>query len=78
MVKYDLLVYLGLVPVVAVIMFAGFVIWSTPLNVDIETRKIRMQTRSCLGFWPCWCSLQFYTSSTRAAQVRRFLIKLQR
>src|SRR6266404_8573872 len=26
MVKYDLLVYLGLVPVVAVIMFAGFVI----------------------------------------------------
>ena len=40
MVKYDLLVYLGLVPVVAVIMFAGFVIWSTPLNVDIETRKI--------------------------------------
>ena len=41
MVKYDLLVYLGLVPVVAVIMFAGFVIWSTPLNVHIETRKIR-------------------------------------
>jgi cytochrome bd-type quinol oxidase subunit 2 len=49
MVKYDLLVCLGLVPVVAVIMFAGFVIWSTPLDVDIETRKIRMADAILLG-----------------------------
>src|ERR1700730_8642354 len=25
------------------------------------------QTRSCLGFWPCWCSLRFCTSRRTTA-----------
>jgi fucose permease len=78
MVKYDLLVYLGLVPVVAVIMFAGFVIWSTPSNVDIETRKIRMADAILLGLLALLVFVAILYFVTRAAQVRRFLIKLQR
>jgi hypothetical protein len=42
MVKYDLLVYLGLIPVFATIIVAAFVIWSTPVDVDPEVRKIRV------------------------------------
>ena len=49
MVKYDLLVYLGLIPLVAVIIFSGFVIWRTPTDTDLETRKIRMADAVLVG-----------------------------
>jgi hypothetical protein len=49
MVKYDLLVYLGLVPVVAVVIFSAFVIWATPVNVDLELRKIRLADATLVG-----------------------------
>jgi cytochrome bd-type quinol oxidase subunit 2 len=49
MIKYDLLVYLGLIPLVAVIIFSGFVIWRTPTDTDLETRKIRMADAVLLG-----------------------------
>jgi cytochrome bd-type quinol oxidase subunit 2 len=42
MIKYDLLVYLGLIPLVAVMIFAGLVIWKTPTDTDLETRKLRI------------------------------------
>jgi hypothetical protein len=42
MIKYDLLVYLGLISLVAVMIFAGFVIWKTPTDTDLETRKLRI------------------------------------
>ena len=49
MIKYDLLVYLGLLPLVAVIIFSGFVIWRTPTDTDLETRKIRMADAVLVG-----------------------------
>ena len=49
MIKYDLLVYLGLIPLVAVIIFSGFVIWRTPTDTDLETRKIRMADAVLVG-----------------------------
>ena len=49
MIKYDLLVYLGLLPLVAVIVFSGFVVWKTPTNTDLETRKIRMADAILVG-----------------------------
>jgi hypothetical protein len=49
MVRYDLLVYLGLIPLVAVIIFSGFVIWRTPTDTDLETRKIRMADAVLVG-----------------------------
>ena len=49
MVKYDLLVYLGLLPLVAVIVFSGFVVWKTPTDTDLETRKIRMADAILVG-----------------------------
>ena len=49
MIKYDLLVYLGLIPLVAVIIFSGFVIWKTPTDTDLETRKIRMADAILVG-----------------------------
>ena len=49
MIKYDLLVYLGLLPLVAVIIFSGFVVWRTPSDTDLETRKIRMADAVLVG-----------------------------
>ena len=49
MIKYDLLVYLGLIPLVAVIIFSGFVIWRTPTDTELETRKIRMADAVLVG-----------------------------
>jgi cytochrome bd-type quinol oxidase subunit 2 len=49
MIKYDLLVYLGLLPLIAVIVFSGFVIWKTPTDTDLETRKIRMADAILVG-----------------------------
>jgi cytochrome bd-type quinol oxidase subunit 2 len=49
MIKYDLLVYLGLIPLVAVIIFSGFVIWRTPTETDLETRKLRIADAVLVG-----------------------------
>jgi hypothetical protein len=49
MIKYDLLVYLGLIPLVAVIIFAGFVICRTPADTDLETRKLRIADATLVG-----------------------------
>jgi cytochrome bd-type quinol oxidase subunit 2 len=49
MIKYDLLVYLGLIPLVAVIIFSGFVIWRTPTEADLETRKLRIADAVLIG-----------------------------
>jgi cytochrome bd-type quinol oxidase subunit 2 len=42
MIKYDLLVYLGLVPVLAAFFFAAYVVYSTPADVDVEVRRMRL------------------------------------
>jgi hypothetical protein len=42
MLKYDLLVYLGLVPAAAAVIAAAFVMIAMPANTDIETRKMRL------------------------------------
>ena len=42
MIMYDLLVYLGLVPFLAAVIFAAYVVHSTPDNVDLEVRRIRV------------------------------------
>ena len=42
MITYDLLVYLGLVPLLAAIILGGIVIWVTPATVELETRKVRL------------------------------------
>jgi len=44
-----LLVYLGLLPLLAVIVFSGFVVWRTPTDTDLETRKIRMADAILIG-----------------------------
>lgn len=49
MIKYDLLVYLGFIPVFATIIMAVFVIWATPINVDPEVRKIRVADATLVG-----------------------------
>jgi hypothetical protein len=49
MVKYDLLVYLGFIPVFATIIVAAFVIWATPLDADPEVRKIRGADATLVG-----------------------------
>jgi cytochrome bd-type quinol oxidase subunit 2 len=49
MIKYDLLVYLGLIPLVAVMIFSGFVIWRTPAEADLETRKLRIADAVLVG-----------------------------
>src|SRR5262245_63603818 len=57
MIKYDLLVYLGLLPLIAVIVFSGFVIWKTPTDTDLETRKIRMADAILVGLLALFDSL---------------------
>jgi cytochrome bd-type quinol oxidase subunit 2 len=42
MIKYDLLVYLGLVPILAAFFFATYIVYSTPDNVDVEIRRMRV------------------------------------
>jgi cytochrome bd-type quinol oxidase subunit 2 len=42
MIKYDLLVYLGLVPVLAAFILATYIVRSTADNVDLEVRRIRV------------------------------------
>jgi hypothetical protein len=42
MIKYDLLVYLGLIPVLAAFFFAAYIVYSTPADVDIEVRRMRL------------------------------------
>jgi hypothetical protein len=42
MLKYDLLVYLGLVPIVGAIIMAAVLMTKTPADADIEIRKIRL------------------------------------
>jgi hypothetical protein len=75
MIKYDLLVYLGLIPLVAVIIFSGFVIWRTPTDTDLETRKIRMADAVLVGLLALFI-LQFSTSSMPTARVRKSSTKL--
>jgi cytochrome bd-type quinol oxidase subunit 2 len=41
MIKYDLLVYLGLVPILAAFFFAAYIVYSAPENVDVEFRRMR-------------------------------------
>src|SRR5262249_50770802 len=49
MIKYDLLAYLGLLPLLAVIVFSGFFFWKNPTDTDLETRKIRMADAILVG-----------------------------
>jgi cytochrome bd-type quinol oxidase subunit 2 len=42
MIKYDLLVYLGLVPVLAAFIFSAYIVYSTPDSVDVEIRRMRV------------------------------------
>jgi hypothetical protein len=42
MMKYDLLVYLGLVPIVGTFIFAAYAVYSTSENADLEVRKMRI------------------------------------
>jgi hypothetical protein len=70
-----LLVYLGLIPLVAVIIFSGFVIWRTPTDTDLETRKIRMADAVLVGLLALFI-LQFSTSSMPTARVRKSSTKL--
>ncbi len=49
MLKYDLLVYLGLVPVFALMIFSAFVIWVTPVNAELEVRRIRVADATLVG-----------------------------
>jgi hypothetical protein len=49
MFKYDVLVYLGLLPIIAAIIFAGFVIRATPADASIELRKIRIADAILVG-----------------------------
>jgi cytochrome bd-type quinol oxidase subunit 2 len=49
MLKYDLLVSLALVPVLAMMIFAGFVIWATPDSAELEVRKIRIADATLVG-----------------------------
>jgi hypothetical protein len=49
MVKYDLLVYLGLLPIVGAFIFAAFAVHSTSDNADLEVRKIRIGEAVLVG-----------------------------
>jgi hypothetical protein len=49
MLKYDLLVYLGLVPIIATIILAAIAIKVTPADADIEIRKIRIADVTMIG-----------------------------
>jgi len=49
MVKYDLLVYLGLIPIIGAFVFAAVVIRATPIEADIEIRKIRAADAILVG-----------------------------
>jgi uncharacterized membrane protein len=42
MLKYDLLVYLGLVPIVAAMIIAAIIISQSASGADVEIRKIRL------------------------------------
>ena len=68
MIKYDLLVYLGLLPLVAVIVFSGFVVWRTPTDTDLETRKIRMADAILVGLLALFIFTAFSTSSIPKAR----------
>ena len=49
MMKYDLLVYMALVLVIATIIVAAIVIYKTPEAASIETQKLRIATVSLTG-----------------------------
>ena len=49
MLKYDLLVYMGLVGVLVVTVVAALVLVKVPEQVDIETRKIRFAAATFTG-----------------------------
>jgi cytochrome bd-type quinol oxidase subunit 2 len=51
MLKYDLLVYLGLVPAVAAIFLAGAVMILIPADTDIEVRKMRLAGGAMVAFF---------------------------
>jgi hypothetical protein len=76
MIKYDLLVYLGLIPLVAVIIFAGFVIWRTPTDTDLEPANSELRTPYWSGFCRCSYLLRSCTSSMLKARVSKFSTKL--
>jgi cytochrome bd-type quinol oxidase subunit 2 len=42
MIKYDLLVYFGLVPFLAALIVAAYIVHSTTDNVDLEVRRMRV------------------------------------
>lgn len=47
--KFDLLVYLALGGLILVILVAGILMYRTPDNVDVETRKIRFAAATFTG-----------------------------
>ena len=71
MIKYDLLVYLGLVPVLATIIVAAFIIWSTPTNVDREVRKIRVAdaTRRTLALFVFIATLYYNDANGAGKEI---------
>ena len=78
MVKYDLLVYLGLIPVFATIIVAAFVIWATPVDVDPEVRKIRVADATLVGLLALFVFTATLYYKILKAQVRKSLIRRTR
>lgn len=75
MVKYDLLVYLGFLPVFATIIVAVFVIWATPVDVDPEVRKIRVADATLVGLLALFVFAAICTTATPPARVRKSLTR---
>lgn len=49
MLKYDLLVYMALLSVIAVVFVSAYVVKQTPDGSDLETRKIRFAAATFTG-----------------------------
>jgi putative ABC transport system substrate-binding protein len=69
MVKYDLLVYLGFIPVFATIIVAAFAIWATPVDVDPEVRKIRVADATLVVFAYANADLRPLSQATRTIPI---------
>jgi hypothetical protein len=78
MVKYDLLVYLGFIPVFATIIVAAFVIWATPVDVIQKYEKSESLTRRWLDSWLCSYLPQVSTTTILKARVRKSLTRRTR
>jgi cytochrome bd-type quinol oxidase subunit 2 len=70
MLKYDLLVYLGIIPVMGALAVGAIALKGTPTDADIETRKVRLASGVLVALFSMFifCTILYFADANGAGK----------